>query len=483
VQAGNLTIARRGVIDTSTFGGGKAGNVTVVVSGALSITGRGGSALPARIASLPSETNGAANAGRVVVQAGSLTLSNGGAIGADTTGNSPGGLVQVSADSVTLRDGGVISSTTAAVGAGGPVDVVVRGDLVISNAGKDLTGISAQTGAGAIGKAGRVTVNAANLTIRGQGQIDATTAGAGDAGDVTVKVPGAILIDGRGASIVGISSGTASGSAGKGGQVVVKAGSLTIRDGGQISSATAGSGPGGDVSVTAASDIVLTGRQPQVIATSTGPGNAGSITVMAPRLILRDRASISTEAQSTDGGNITINVGDLLYLQQRSAITTSVKRADGNGGNITIDPRFVILDGGSVIAANAVGGKGGNLFIRADQFVPSADSAVTATSQRNIPGTITISSQPPNLTGSLVVLASSLRAAAAVLTESCAAHGADPRSSLIVAGRGGLRHDPDTTVPALYFANRGAGAWQKHGSKSSPARPLHTSVSLAARCR
>ena len=485
VRAGSLTIDGRGVIDTATFGRGNAGNVTVVVSGALSITGRGGSAPPARIASIPSETpsgTGGANAGQVVVQAGSLTLSNGGNIGADTAGTSPGGLVQVSADSVNLRDGGVISSTTAATGEGGPVAVTVRGDLVISNAGKDLTGISAQTGARATGKAGQVTVRAANLTIVGQGQIDATTAGAGDAGQVTVRVPGAILIDGRGgSSAASISSETVPGSNGKGGQVVVKAGTLTLRNGGQISSATAGSGWGGDVSVTASSNILLTGPGPQITATSTGTGNAGSITVSAPRLSLRNGASISTEAQSTDGGNITISVRDLLYLQQRSSITTSVTRAVGNGGNITIDPRFVILDR-SVIAANAVGGKGGNLLIRADQFVPSANSAVTATSQRNVPGTITISSPPPNLTGSLVVLAGALRAAAAVLTESCAAHGADPRSSLVMAGRGGLRHDPGTTLPALYIANRPSGASQNHAPKAAPVRPQQTSVSLSARC-
>ena len=448
VWAGNLTIEGRGVIDTDTFGGGNAGNVTVVVSGALLIAGRGGLSPPARIASIPSETNlvaGATNTGQVVVQAGRLTIRDGGHIGADTAGTSTGGLVKVSADSINLQDGGTISSTTAASGAGGPVEVTAR-DLFVSKAGNDLTGISAQSEIRATGQAGTVTVRAVNLTIVGQGQIDATTSGAGHAGNV-----------------------------------IIQAGTLTLRNGGQLSSATAGSGHGGDVTVRAGSNILLTGPGSQITATSSGNGNAGSITVLAPQVSLRNGASISTQALSANGGNITISLRDLLYLQ-RGSITTSVNGALGNGGNISIDPRFVILDR-SVIAANAVGGNGGNLLIRADQFVPSADSNITATSVRSLPGTITISSPSPNLTGNLVVLAGALRAAAAVLTESCAAHGADPRSSLVMAGRGALRYDPETTLPALYFANRGADAWQKHGPKPPPVRPLHTSVSLTARCR
>jgi large exoprotein involved in heme utilization and adhesion len=470
------------VIDSTNFGAFNAANITVVVSGAVSIAGSGEAPSLARISSIP-QNGSTGNAGQVVVQVGgNLTVRDMGRIGADPNGLPASGAVRVLADSISLQNGGAIASATSGAGAGGEVDVTARGHLFISNAGNKLTGISAQSGNGATGRAGNVTVRAASLTIIGLGQIDAATAGAGDAGHVTVRVPGAVLIDGRGgSSTVGISSEAALGSTGKGGQIVVEAGSLTIRNGGQISSATAGKGQGGDVSVTAGSQILLTGPGPQITATSTGAGNAGSIAVSAPRLSLRDGASISTEAQSTDGGNITISASDLVYLQQRSSITTSVKRANGNGGNIAIDPRFVILDR-SVIAANAVGGKGGNLLIRAHQFVPSADSAVTATSERKIPGTVTISSQPPNLTGSLVVLASALRATAAVLTESCAAHGADPRSSLVMAGRGGLRHDPGTTLPALYIANRPVGARRNPAPEASSTPPLRTRVSLSARC-
>jgi hypothetical protein len=128
-----------------------------------------------------------------------------------------------------------------------------------------------------------------------------------------------------------------------------------------------------------------------------------------------------------------------------------------------------------------VGGTGGNITIRAGQFVQSAGSAVTASSELSLPGEITISAAPLNLNGSLVVLASELRAAAALLSESCAVRGASPSSSLVAAGRGGLRQGLETTLPALYFANRPVRAGQDHAPEA-PIPPEHTSVTLSTRC-
>jgi large exoprotein involved in heme utilization and adhesion len=316
-------------------------------------------------------------------------------------------------------------------------------------------------------------------------------------------VPGAIVIDGGGPD--GVFTGISSRAVGipgwahltgKAGNVTVSAGSLTIRNGGQISSATTGTGQGGNIRVTAGLGILLIGQggnvratarfgsawatdpQSQITAASIWTGDAGSITVSAPRLSLRDGAKISTEALSANGGDITIGLGDMLHLQ-RSSITTSVNGALGTGGNITIDPRFVVLDH-SRIEANAMGGSGGNVNVLG-QLLQPAGSAITATSNIGTPGRITLSGQPVNLTGSLVVLASELRAVTAVLQESCAPQGARPRSSLVVAGRGGQRHAPETTLPALYIANRPVRTGQADALEV-PTPPLHTSVTLSTRC-
>jgi large exoprotein involved in heme utilization and adhesion len=78
VNAGNVSILNSGVISTSTFGGGAAGEVSVNASGKLVLDGVGTPRFGANIAS--SANFGAGNAGRVTVNAGSLSLSHGGEI-------------------------------------------------------------------------------------------------------------------------------------------------------------------------------------------------------------------------------------------------------------------------------------------------------------------------------------------------------------------------------------------------------------------
>jgi hypothetical protein len=92
-----------------------------------------------------------------------------------------------------------------------------------------------------------------------------------------------------------------------------------------------------------------------------------------------------------------------------------------------------------------------------------------------------------NLTGSLVVLASELRAAAALLRESCAGRGGNPRSSLVVTGRGGRRQGAaagaEASLPALYFAHRPVRAGEEGDrAEEASAPPMRTSVGLSSRC-
>jgi hypothetical protein len=237
---------------------------------------------------------------------------------------------------------------------------------------------------------------------------------------------------------------------------VVAANRLTIAGGALIASSTAGTGKGGDVAVTVASDLMLPDRGPQITALSTGSGDAGSITVSAVRLLMNDGASISTEAvgerSAANGGNITLHVRDFLYLVN-SEISTSVRGQTGNGGNIMIDPQLVILNHSS-IKADAIAGHGGNITITADQFIPSSDSSVEATSELGISGTIVINGPRVDVNGALVVLSTQLRGLTEVLREACAARADRPISSLVEAGRGGLPQDPEATLPALYIAGR-----------------------------
>jgi len=309
--------------------------------------------------------------------------------------------------------------------------------------------IATETQPGTTGNAGSVAVSAPQITITSGAEIASTTAGTGAGGTVAVTTPGSLALGG-GAQIAASAIGPNSGP---GGSVTVTANTLTVQGSAQIASSTAGPGKGGDVDVVVASGIVLPDPGPQITARSTGSGDAGSVTVSALRLQLGNGAAISTDAKSSaNGGNIRLSVSDIVYLMN-SQITTSVKGETGNGGNITIDPQFVVLDRSQIIA-QAVKGQGGNIRINANEFLASADSLVSASSEFGVSGTVEIIGPRVDLNGALVVLSSQLRSAAQVLRNSCAAQAGLPQSSLVEGGRGGLPQDPDATLAALYIAGR-----------------------------
>ena len=83
-------------------------------------------------------------------------------------------------------------------------------------------------------------------------------------------------------------------------------------------------------------------------------GNAGSVTLEADQVLVQG-GSIATHSEAADGGDVTILATEMLHLID-GEITASV--SSGSGGNIVIDPVFVILEGESRIVAQAIKGAG-----------------------------------------------------------------------------------------------------------------------------
>jgi large exoprotein involved in heme utilization and adhesion len=204
---------------------------------------------------------------------------------------------------------------------------------------------------------------------------------------------------------------------------------MTLRDGGSVLAFSEGRGLGGDIAITAHDSLKLL--------------NGGAIV---------------TETDFADGGSVSIRAKNLVYLKD-SEITTSVGARSGDGGNITIDPVFVVLDN-SRILANAVSGDGGNIRIVSQFFLASPDSLVQASSQRGISGEISISAPNVDVSSGLSALPSAFFDASLLLRESCAARaGRAASSSFTGVGRGGLPASPGGMAFGSYAAaDAAAGA-------------------------
>jgi hypothetical protein len=172
---------------------------------------------------------------------------------------------------------------------------------------------------------------------------------------------------------------------------------------------------------------------------------------------MQNHSSITTATTQSDGGNITLQVGRLVQLTD-SQITTSVQGGFGNGGNIMIDPTFVILQN-SQILAQAFGGTGGNITIVAGFFFADPFSVVSASSTGGgVSGTVNIQAPITNLSGTLAPLSEEFLQAAGLLRASCAARFQGGNvSSFVVAGRDGMPLEPGGFLPSpLFIENSGS---------------------------
>jgi hypothetical protein len=244
------------------------------------------------------------------------------------------------------------------------------------------------------------------------------------------------------------------------GDIVLHVNDALLDGGATITSADTGGGPAGSVSLTAGDAIVLQGGS-SVTALSRS-SNAGTISLTAGHAIeLHDHSTVTASA-GANGGSIDVSAGDLFFLDHSSIAATAGRSvpigtgrgAAGSGGNITIDPVFIILDHSS-ISANAALGAGGNIALEAESFF-SSQSAITATGLTA--GSVTISAPELDLANGLSQLSGDLLDASTQLRDQCAHRLGNEFSSFLVLGQGGVQSAP---ADAMAATDEGAVAKRK----------------------
>lgn len=441
-KAGDITIAAS---DSVTLVGGGISNPDVFtqLSSQSTNDGAGGNiAITTRTFTLDRGTQlgavtaGSGRGGNVSVTATDIAIQNGGflasAVAPDASGT--GGNLNITTRSLRVTNGGQLSTNTDGSGAGGTLTIQATETIVFDAAGAAregiLTGASSRSGSNVlspdlqVGNGGNIDITTPSFVITNLAAIDASAFENGQGGSVTVNVQ-----------------------------------NLSVLNGGQIGAGTIGSGNAGNITITATNAVRFDGssdgRRSAAFTESQSTGVGGDIKIRANSLTLDNQAGISAQTLSTTGGNITLDVSNLLLLRRGSTVSTSAgtAQAGGDGGNMTIAAGFLVAfpTENSNIAANAFTGKGGNINITTQGIYgiefrarQSPLSDITASSEFGVNGVVNINTPEIDPAQGAIELPTTFSVPS--LARGCEARGSEA-SSFVNTGRGGVPTNP--TAPLI----------------------------------
>jgi filamentous hemagglutinin family protein len=408
IKTGNLIIRDGGVISSSTFGQGNAGDITIQATDSVTFNGLNGNNYSSAFSNVGA--GGVGNGGEINITARSLSLTNGGQLEASVReafetlpgGKGQGGNIKIDVDDTLAISGENVPGIFANLGAGADGNAgdinIQTGKLVIEDGGK----ISASTfGRGdsgnlsitadnsisldasyilnnvqdisAVGDAGKIEITTGSLSATKGSQINSFTRGQGNAGDITIQATDKVTfdrVDGD-SNYSGIYSTVEAGGVGDGGNIKITAGSLSLTNGGQISASvfgqtdtlSGGKGQGGNVSIDVDDTLtIIGGNVPGIFANLvTGAvGSAGKIDIQTGNLLVKDGGQINSFTRGQgDAGDITIQATDKVTFDgvdgggNYSGVYSTVEAGgDGDGGNIKITADSLSLTNGGQLEAS-----------------------------------------------------------------------------------------------------------------------------------
>jgi len=445
ITTGSLEILSGSSLNSSIFGQGDGGNINLDVADVLTIggidqkglssailsnvvsaaEGNGGNInINARIISLSESdggifaiTAGKGNAGNIFISADLLSMVNGGiysTVEKGAIGN--GGNININAETVSATNGAELQASTSGQGNGGNIIVNAKDRVSFDGKGKEINSRAiAAVQSGAVGNGGDIQVTTGTLSLSNEAFFSTSTGGIGDAGNITIDARNAVELDGSYAD-----SNVFSGGVGNGGDIKVTTGTLSLINGGQLSTVVAGEGEAGNITVDARDAINLDGivgfsRSAILSSLLTGAvGKGGDIRLTTGSLSVTNGAGLDTTTNGQgNAGNIFINARDTVTFDgvergrdqvlplPSNANSSVASNAVGNGGEIQVNASALFLANGGNINANTFGqGDAGKITINTRDLVSldGNNSRVTTVGGRGNGGDIQVTTGTVSLT-------------------------------------------------------------------------------------
>jgi filamentous hemagglutinin family protein len=365
----SISVSDRSQINSGTSGSGTGGNVSIQNADSVTISDR---------ARINSGTSGSGTGGNVSIQnADSVTISDRARINVATerSGNAGNITIQGSGQNtgaISVSGNARLNSSTSGSGTGGAITIQDTGSVDLA-AGAQLNSSTLGTGDG-----GNVTINVTDsVRFRTGAQVIASTSSSGRGGNIAVQANNTISLIGQESSLLSqsLNSANTPGSGGRGGDIRLNAGSISVSDRARINSGTSGSGTGGDVSIQNANSVSISDRA-QINASTSGSGRGGNITIRNadsvvisdnPNVTISDRAQLNAGTSGAGiGGNVIIQADTASVSRARITVEAS---ESGNAGNINTSVNSITLDNHGEITAESQKSQGGNIYLQANNYV------------------------------------------------------------------------------------------------------------------
>ncbi len=313
---------------------------------------------------------GSQDAGRISLDAGSITLSGLSSISSYARAGSSGKGAAIrlhAAGNVLISDGANLYSTAA--GAGDAGDISVEGNGVRLELGGYIEGGSLT---GSTGRGGAIQLLARQaLTLDSEATISYGVRGSGTGGLISLSAASIGLADN--ASITNVAL------LGRAAAIKLQASEgLTMGSGAMIRNLASGSGvQGGDIEMSLGGDLVMNGRS-QFFASGLSGGNSGNIALTARNMSLDGNSFVSTSALYGDAssGNVSLTASGTLSLNHDAYISSNTY-SERSGGSITLRAQSLLMANGSQLNSTAFenGGNAGNIDVAATQRIELSGSS------------------------------------------------------------------------------------------------------------
>jgi filamentous hemagglutinin family protein len=313
-------------ITSDLLGGvGKAGNIQVNTGSLFVLNG----------AELSSSTSGQGDAGNITINARDIVsfVGLGGESNTSSTasttvvsnGTGNGGSIRVNTRTLLLKNGGELNASAFGNGGGGNIFIDTSDTVSIDNS-DEQSGIFTFIGRrSSTGKGGNIQLTTGLLSLTNGGLI--TTSGKGDVGNITINARDAIKFDGAGKNSNISTELLFADEPGNAGDIQVTTGSLSLTNGAQIRATTTGKGNSGDITIEARDKVTVDGINSSIVSAvlPEGIGKGGNLRLSARNLLVNNSAAIlSSTLGQGNAGDISVDVSEDILLSNSSVIDSSV---------------------------------------------------------------------------------------------------------------------------------------------------------------